>query len=66
MKLLINTYPAGSVTRFDHFIVIQLILLPGIVAQVNALVFRCLYCVQRRNNALLKQIGVEIVWDNVD
>ena len=26
----------------------------------------CLYCVRRRKNALLTQIGVEIVWDNVD
>ena len=24
------------------------------------------YCVQHRKNALLIQIGVEIVWDNVD
>ena len=24
------------------------------------------YCVLRRKNALLIQIGVEIVWDNID
>ena len=24
------------------------------------------YCIQRRNNALLTQIGVKIVWDTID